>query len=145
MGRHTLDTELDTPAADFFLDRHDRPTMSVEVYREGYDRRRVHAEHVPARYASWRFTEPDGSTFWNYYRESAWDESLSCFYAALEREAHMISSSDGWVPNRAKFIYDEAWAEQAERERGLHVPELSAAQLVDNIVDTHIPMSNYRG
>ena len=118
MGRHALDTDYDTPAADWFLTPGGTPALSIDEYRQSYDRRRQYAAHAPARYASWHFLpgRADSSTLWHNYREPAWDEPGS-FYDALARSASMISTSDGWEPNRAAFIYAEAYAEHEARER----------------------------
>lgn len=108
MGIHVLDTPLDHPAADYFLNEYGVASRTEAEYSRSYQDRRIHAAHLPARYECNRFAEADGSPHYWEYRESAWDEP-GMFRESLDRAAHMISSSYGWAPNRAAKIYAEAY------------------------------------
>lgn len=114
MAAHLLDSPVDTPALDYFVDSLGRPTMTLEEYAEHYQLRRQHAAHVEARFECNRFVQPDGSPVWHPYRSRDWDLPGS-FARDLEASQHMISDSYGWAANRAAKVYYEALEENKRR------------------------------
>jgi hypothetical protein len=103
MNKHELLAREDAPAEDYF-----NAYMSTQRYNELYEERRLYAAHKVAGWWSNRF-----EGLWNTYREDGYEREN--FYQLVDRSDYSISDSDGWLHNRARKIYLEAWAEQERR------------------------------
>jgi hypothetical protein len=104
MARHALTTTaLDTPGANYFLNRFGVAALTEAEYAESYDERRVYAAHRPAMFQSNRTDQ------WFEYREDV--EAGTTFCELTINAIGMISNSYGWRSNRAWHVLSEAYRE----------------------------------